>query len=122
MLPLVMAMANEPLAQIVETVKAKISWYYPPLGGPNCSHFVNGVCMSRMASGLPWEDYVNIATACPSSYPFGTKFIVQGREWVCLDRGGKIVQEQDGTIWLDLLSPSAIVSYGTVLDVGVIHP
>jgi len=112
-------MSEEP-EELVQTIKAKISWYWPPLGGPNCSHFVNGTCMSRMASGLPWQDYVNIAAACPSNWAFGTKFVVQGKEWTCLDRGGKILEEPDGTIWLDLLTPSAIVNYGTVMDVGII--
>lgn len=100
-------------------VQAKISHYWPPLGGVNCGRFVAGKCISRMASGKPWQDWVDLAVACPKEYPFGTKFVIQGRTWVCLDRGGKVVR-QGGTIWLDMLTREALVPYGTTLEVRVI--
>lgn len=103
-----------------EVISARISHYWPPLGGPNCARFVGGVCVSNMASGKPWRDYVDVATACPKEFPFGTRFVVLGKEWVCLDRGGKVVRSRDGIIWLDLLTPHAPVPYGTILDVEVV--
>jgi hypothetical protein len=45
------------------TVKARISHYWPPLGGTNCYLFVNGQCISRMASGEPWQKWVDNAVA-----------------------------------------------------------
>jgi hypothetical protein len=103
-----------------EVIKARISHYYPGWGGPNCSNFVGGRCVSNMASGKPWEPYLDQACACPAEFPFGTKFVVQGKTWVCMDRGGAIVRE-GGKIWLDLLTKKAIVPYGAVLKVEVIR-
>lgn len=101
-------------------VKAHISHYYPGWGGPNCSRFVNGECVSNMASGRPWQKYIDKACACPVEYPFGTRFIVQGKTWTCLDRGGAIVRDGN-KIWLDLLTKEKIVPHGTVLKVEVIN-
>ena len=104
------------------TVQAKISHYNPALGGVNCSNFVNGKCVSRMASGASWEKWMNKACACPKEYPFGTKFILpDGSKWVCMDRGGKIVTEADGTIWLDLLTRHTSYHYGKVVKVQVVR-
>jgi hypothetical protein len=109
-----------------EIIKAKISHYWPPLGGTNCSEFVNGVCVSRMSSGEPWEKWVNQAVACPLKYSFGTKFVVLGKTYTCLDRGGaiqSIIEYISGIFtqveWLDLLQETAPVPYGTVIDVQV---
>lgn len=101
-------------------VKAHISHYYPGWGGPNCSNYVGGRCISRMASGHNWERFVGLACACPVEYPFGTRFIVQGKTWTCLDRGGAIVRDGN-KIWLDLLTKEKIVPHGTVLKVEVIN-
>lgn len=75
--------------------------------------------MSRMASGLAWENWVGRACACPPEFPFGTRFVVLGKEWVCLDRGGKIIIE-NGVVWLDLLTPEAEVPFGTLLEVELL--
>jgi hypothetical protein len=105
-------------------IKGKISHYWPPLGGPNCSVFVGGQCVARMASGEPWQKWVGKACACPSKYAFGTKWVVLGKTYTCMDRGGAIVtggQFVNGkyvtVVWLDLLQPTAPVPYGTVIDV-----
>lgn len=103
-----------------DVIQARISHYWPPLGGPNCSRFVSGQCISRMASGKPWQDYIDRACACPPEYPFGTVFVVDGQEWTCLDRGGK-VKTVDGIPWLDLLTERAPVPYGTILQVEVMR-
>jgi hypothetical protein len=102
-----------------ETIQARISHYTPWAGGTNCSQFVNGECISRMASGKRWQDYVDEALACPSEYPFGTRFVVLGKEWTCLDRGGAIKSNKDGTIWLDLLTADAPVAFESVVVVEV---
>lgn len=100
-----------------------MSHYTPWTGGPNCSRFVNGECISRMASGERWQDWVGIAAACPVEIPFWSIVILPGGEkFVCLDRGGKIVTMEDSSIWLDLLVANAPVPFGTVLDVTVYFP
>lgn len=105
-----------------EVERAKISHYWPPLGGPNCSNFVDGECVSHMASGLRWQDYVDTAVACPAEYPFGTRFLVFGKLWTCLDRGGAIIRTNDNSVWLDLLTPTTPVPFGTEVEVLVIRP
>jgi hypothetical protein len=102
------------------TVKARISHYWPPLGPPNCSRFVNGVCVSKMSSGLPWQDWVDRACACPKEYPFGTRFkLADGSVWTCEDRGGAIVTDAAGVIWLDLLQQHASYPFGSIQNVEV---
>ena len=103
-----------------EMIRARISHYWPALGGPNCSNFVNGECLSRMASGKNWANYVDRALACPSEYPFGTKFVIFGKVWECWDRGGAIVR-QGNVIWLDLLTQRAPVPFGTEMEVQVLR-
>jgi hypothetical protein len=72
-----------------------------------------------MASGKRWEDYVGKAVACPAEYPFGTTFVIDGQAWTCLDRGGAIIRRADGTIWLDELTATAKMPYGSLVDVEV---
>jgi hypothetical protein len=100
-------------------VKARISHYWPALGGTNCARFVNGQCLSKMSSGQPWQNWIDKACACPAKYPFGTSFIVDGKEWVCMDRGGAIVVTGAGEVWLDLLTEHATRPYGQVVTVEV---
>lgn len=100
-------------------VSAKISHYNPALGGTNCAKFVNGVCVSPLANGEKWEDNMDVSCACPKEYPFGTVFVVNGKDWICKDRGGKIVKESDSIIWLDLLTKTAPVPYGTIVKTEV---
>jgi hypothetical protein len=101
-------------------IKARISHYWPAWGGPNCARFVGGECLSNMASGKPWKPWKDKACACPAEYPFGTRFYVLGQVWECWDRGGAIVREGN-KIWLDLLSPTRRVPFGTVVDVIVVN-
>lgn len=84
---------------------AIISYYYPPYGGINCA----GSC-DLMANGAYWADWIGRAAACPPEWPFGTAVYIFGRAWLCMDRGGAIVTQDDGRVWLDLLSP--VMPYG----------
>ena len=101
--------------------KAKISWYWPPLLGPNCAVVRNDKCISRMASGQPWQNWVGRAVACPKEYPFGTVFIIDGKRWVCLDRGEAVTRVNHNTIWLDMLIRKPVYKYGTIVDVIVLE-
>lgn len=129
------ALEDAPVAPVAETVDvapampegvqrmAKISHYWPPLGGVNCAQFVGGKCISRMASGLPWEEWVGRAAACPPELPFGATVELPGGEiFYCLDRGSKVVTTAAGELWIDLLLESAPVPYGTVMPVTVRLP
>lgn len=102
---------------------AALSHYVPNRGGVNCGNFVRGKCISRMASGLAWQDWIGRAAACPMEFPFWTKIILPGGElFYCLDHGGAIVTRSDNVIWIDLLVDTPPVPFGTVVDVRVIQP
>ena len=109
------------VAQMPVIIQARLSHYWPPLGGTNCARFIDGYCVSRTASGERWEDWVGIGAACPPEMPFWTQFRLPGGElFTCVDRGGMIVAE-GGIPWLDLLVESPPVEYGTVVDVELIE-
>lgn len=74
-----------------------------------------------MASGKRWQDWVERACACPSSFPFGTKVILDGKEWVCMDRGGKI-EYVDGIPWIDFLTQHPKHNYGDIMEARVDYP
>ena len=104
-----------------QSIKVRISHYEPWLGGINCFNFVNGECLSKMSSGKRWQDYIDVAIACPVELEFGTKIIIEGREWVCLDRGGAIIY-QDGAYWIDELTYNPTHSFGAVVDAIMFEP
>jgi hypothetical protein len=76
-----------------------------------------------MASGQPWENWVDRAIACPLEWPFGTKvrLLDFNREFVCMDRGGKI-KFVDGIPWVDTLTKEALTNYGAVIVAEVQFP
>lgn len=99
----------------------KYSRYWPPAGGTNCAVFVEGQCISRMASGYRWQDWVGEAVACPAEWPFGTIVELDGQEWVCMDRGGGI-RFTEGVTFVDFLSPRSAYDYGELVEVKVTRP
>jgi len=109
----------EEIVQSGETYQIRYSHYWPPLGGTNCSWYVDGTCRSKMASGLAWQDYVGIAAACPPEWPFGTKVILDGQEWICKDRGGAI-QFINHIPWVDFLTPYPAYDYGTIVEAEIV--
>lgn len=92
----------------------KYSWYWPPLCGKNCAKCVDGKCVSRMANGERWQDFIGYAVACPPEWPFGTRVTLDGKTWVCKDRGGMIVGN-----WVDFLTETPAYVYGTLVKVRV---
>jgi hypothetical protein len=105
-----------------EMVMARVSHYTPWTGGPNCALYIGGQCLSRMASGARWDRWIDRACACPPEYPFGTTFMLpDGSEWVCMDRGSRIVIEPGGVIWLDLLTARTKYKYGELVTVEVLR-
>lgn len=119
-------MEGTPTTRCVEVVSSTLhgptfirySYYWPPLGGPNCAIFHHGRCTSNTANGARWQDWIGKGIACPPEWPFGTKIVFEGETWTCVDRGGKI-QYEDGIPWIDFLTPRPMYSYGTVVRVEV---
>jgi hypothetical protein len=105
-------------------IQIRASHYDPSLGGVNCSYFVNGECVSHMANGERWQEFIDYAIACPPSWSFGTKLIVNGKTWECKDRGG-MIQIEEGIPWVDFLShgvPFIGYRYGAIFDAILINP
>jgi hypothetical protein len=112
--------SHEPIDTSHPLVPFKASHYWPDApptpgtpypGWPNCGRpLVNGHCQSVMGgSGLEWDEYVQVAIACPLSYPTWTVIVIVEPEsiagiYVCLDHGGAIVETSSGD-WLDFLWP-----------------
>jgi hypothetical protein len=102
-----------------------VSHYTPWTGGPNCSFFVNGSCMSHTASGQAWQDWVDRGAACIPEWPFGTRFrLPDGRVFTCVDRGGAIrrgYRYGDGLGWVDLLTAEAGYPFGQAVPVEILQ-
>lgn len=97
-----------------------VSHYWPASGGVNCSLFVNNQCLSRMANGQPWQEWIGRAAACPPEWSFGTIIILPGGEqFKCLDRGSAIRYDNDGYAWIDLLVKTPPVPFGTLISVVI---
>ena len=86
--------------------RVRFSFYDPSRLGTNCGHAVNGVCVSRMASGHRWQSHIAAGDsgACPSAHPFWTVYIIDGQRLTCLDRGGAIVTQRNGVERFDVLA------------------
>ena len=101
-------------------IQVKISYYKPQLGGTNCSRFVNGECVSKMANGEDWRLYYNTNTiACPSELAFGTQIVIFDNVYTCRDRGGAIINNS-GVYWVDVLG-DPIAPFGTVVDAIILN-
>ena len=115
------------LAAAVLIVTARLSWYDPGLCSQlpvNCFDPANAF---NMAAGHDARDWYGKALACPPEFSIGTQFVIRGSRWqladgvwTCLDRGGRIVIDDDGVVWLDLLTDKPI--WGEVLPVIVRLP
>jgi len=60
-----------------------------------------GDCMSTASTYRLKESDAYKVVACPKIYPFGTKFIIEGKEFVCWDRGG-MIDENSERVRLDI--------------------
>jgi hypothetical protein len=106
-------------------VTGKMSRYWPPLGGPNCSKFnyTTNTCESMTSSGEDWKLWEGCSTACPAGYEWTLWELPGGELFLCIDRGGKIVTTGTGAQWLDLLlKDGPPVPYGTEIPVKLRFP
>ncbi|MEN6410619.1 MAG: hypothetical protein ABFD44_13020 [Anaerolineaceae bacterium] len=101
-----------------ELVQAHLSFYWPPYRDMNCD-----VECEHLANADDWQQWVGKGVACPGEYELGTVFVIMGQKWKCVDRGGAIVINADGSIWLDMLMPYMPygIAWGTVSEVRVIR-
>jgi len=106
-------------SESADLIPIRYSWYQPWLGGTNCATFVNQVCISNMANGEYWLDYMEHAIACPQEWEFGTKIKAFDAIWECKDRGGAI-QYVDGIPWIDFLTSNPRVPYRSIVYVEII--
>jgi len=97
-------------ALIVIALLARLSWYDPGLCDTKPINCFDPQHWYLMAAGHDAREWYDKALACPQSFPLGTRFTITGSrwgladgEWLCLDRGGMVVVEDDGSIVLDLL-------------------
>ena len=76
-------------------------------------------CISVSQKNICWTEE-NIC-ACPSKYEFGTKFIINGKEWICLDRMAPNYREGNNfDLWYDDDLDSAIQFGIKYMDVEVL--
>lgn len=95
---------------LIITINAYLSWYDPSICDISPINCFDPENWWVMASGESAKDWFNKSLACPQEFPIGTYFSIIGSKnnladgrYICLDRGGKIIVNPDGTIWLDLL-------------------
>ena len=112
-------LALESKARSGEPGVVRVSHYWPPWGGSNCSWFVGGVCRSRTASGERWEDWTEQGAACPRVWLEKVEVYARGTWWLCVDTGGGIVVGADGISWVDFMTEMPLQDYGTTLGVRV---
>lgn len=55
-------------------------------------------------------------------WELGTRLVIAGREWTCMDHGGKIVYEDDGIAWIDMLTPELLFAHGTIVEAEMYQP
>lgn len=99
-----------------------MSHYNPALGGVNCANFVNGECISHLAGGGRWQDYMNKnVIACPQELNFGTKIVIDEKTYECRDRGGAVVYDGNA-YWVDVLTDAPEYRYGEVVKALLVEP
>ena len=99
--------AVEPVsAKNAESVTILVTHYNPRLGGLNCWRFVDGRCVSKTYSGVPWEYVEGISAACPWSWELFSTFIINDRAFICLDRGSMMCK--DGICHVDILTEHVV--------------
>ncbi len=119
------------LALAVLVITARLSWYDPalcPLGAQYRTNCYDPDYWWQMSGGLyDARAHYWRALSCPTQFPLGTKFFIEGSrwgladgEWECLDAGGAIYIESSGIVRLDLLTDRPI--WGDVLPVAVVGP
>jgi hypothetical protein len=93
------------------------SFYWPAWGG------VNGSPTGRVASGDPWQQWVQRGAACPIDWPFGTEVILDGTTYTCIDRGAFIgYDSRTGAPIVDFLTDRPAYRFKEQVEAIVIFP
>lgn len=101
-------------------VQVRITHYWPLNGDMNCFDFneQTGWCDSALFSGLRWENFINLAAACPKDWPIGSWVEIPGiGAYNCLDRGSMVCFE--GVCEVDILSPDLGIYDGQLFNATV---
>lgn len=80
------------------TVVIAFSFYWPAWGG------VNGSPTGHVASGDDWQEWAYTGVACPADWPLGTRIVLDGVTWTCVDRGSAIGYTRDGRPIIDFMT------------------
>lgn len=102
-----------------EPVTLVLSYYWPPLcigiehddpNAVNCDWYQDASGkwvpdIDHVSTGEHWAGYVGKWIACPKVWPIGSLVKIDGLIFRCSDGGGAIVQNEDGSYWVDLLYP-----------------
>jgi len=68
-----------------------------------------------------WEQWALVGIACPMEWELGTRLVIAGREWTCMDHGGATVY-QDDIPWIDMLTPELLFPHGTIVEATIYPP
>jgi len=68
-----------------------------------------------------WSLWAEVGIACPMEWELGTRLVIAGRKWTCMDHGGAIVY-QDGIPWIDMLTPELLFPHGTIVEATIYPP
>lgn len=102
------------LAAIILTIA--FSFYWPAWGG------VNGSPTGHVASGAPWQEWAYTGAACPADWPFGTRIVLDGVTWTCVDRGSAIGYTRDGRPIIDFMTDAPAYTFKQSVTVQVLPP
>ena len=92
------------------------SFYWPAWGG------VNGNPHGNVASGAPWQEWSYRGAACPVDWPFGTRIVLDGVTWTCVDRGSAIGYTRDGRPLIDFMTDKPAYTFKQAVTVQVLPP
>lgn len=91
--------------------------YWPAWGG------VNGSPDGHVASGDEWQEWKYKGAACPKDWPFGTKIILDGQTWTCVDRGAFVgYNSKTGAPIVDFLTDKPKYAFRQHVEARVIFP
>jgi len=112
---------------IALAIIAHLSWYNPALCYTRPINCFDPDHWWVMAAGSDAREWYNKSLACPETYPIGSKWIITNSrnqladgQYLCMDRGGMIVQNEDSSVVLDLLRKTPI--WHEVVQVFVLVP